>query len=242
MALCGIFPLAGFWSKDEILGAAMDNGSLGMSAKLLWGLGTLVAFMTAFYMGRAWFMTFRGEYRGHHEPHESPKVMTVPLWILAIFSIFVGFVGVPGKTATSSSNSCIDWHVGGPAQFHMSVALISTDGGSAGFGVGVSSIYGKGTGEDPLPEKPGGPVDHCGPTSGTSTGSTSGSCASCNRALPSCAGGSSAGLSFRACSTATARGSRVAGEAGAAGVHTGRLGSYVTSFVLGAVLILIDRR
>ncbi len=68
LALAGVPPLAGFWSKDEIL-----NGSRANDYKAFMILGVIAAFMTAAYMGRAYYMVFWGEYRGHGEPHESPR-------------------------------------------------------------------------------------------------------------------------------------------------------------------------
>lgn len=90
LALAGIFPLAGFWSKDEILLVTKDAGFTG-----LYIMASFVAFLTAFYMFRLIFVTFFGETRTKHEVHESPTSMTVPLGILAIFSIVVGFIGAP---------------------------------------------------------------------------------------------------------------------------------------------------
>ncbi len=94
LAIAGIPPLAGFWSKDEILGEAFKTGHY-----LLWFIGLVGAFMTAFYMFRLIFMTFFGESRvspeAMHHLHESPSVMTTPLWILAGLSVIGGFAGVP---------------------------------------------------------------------------------------------------------------------------------------------------
>ncbi|MEZ5207037.1 MAG: NADH-quinone oxidoreductase subunit L [Acidimicrobiales bacterium] len=95
IALAGIFPFAGFWSKDEILaGAANGQGDKAYTLMLVMGL--ITAFMTAAYMGRAYYKTFRGEYRGHGTPHESPKIITIPLWILAVFATVIGLVNFPG--------------------------------------------------------------------------------------------------------------------------------------------------
>ncbi len=92
LANAGIFPLAGFWSKDQILHAAIASGRTW-----LWALGAVGAFCTAFYMFRLYFLTFEGESRldphvAHHV-HESPRVITVPLIILAIFTVGAGFLG-----------------------------------------------------------------------------------------------------------------------------------------------------
>jgi NADH-quinone oxidoreductase subunit L len=94
LAIAGIPPLAGFFSKDEILHAAAANNQW-----VLWAVGLLTAALTAFYMFRAVHMTFHGEFRGtpeqEHHLHESPPVMTVPLWVLAVGAVGAGFVGLP---------------------------------------------------------------------------------------------------------------------------------------------------
>ena len=93
IAIAGIPPLAGFFSKDAILGHAFENN------KFLWLLGFITAGMTAFYMFRLVNMTFFGESRVDHEVehhiHESPSSMTVPLMILAALSVVGGWVGWP---------------------------------------------------------------------------------------------------------------------------------------------------
>jgi NADH-quinone oxidoreductase subunit L len=107
-AIAGIPGLAGFFSKDEILWHAYQTNWI------YWLIGVTTAFITSFYMFRLWFMTFFGEYRGEAESghsghsshgdshghghggiHESPKVMLIPLVILAFLSVFGGYVGVP---------------------------------------------------------------------------------------------------------------------------------------------------
>jgi len=119
LAISGIFPLAGFWSKDEILGAVLAYAtSTGNPwVYVLWGVGLLTVVLTAFYMFRLFFGIFMGDYRGaaamheedeeepeigagHHggvvsyyDIHEAPRVMTVPLIILAVLSVIGGFVG-----------------------------------------------------------------------------------------------------------------------------------------------------
>ena len=90
LALAGIFPLAGFWSKDEILLGAGENG---YEAFLVVGL--VGALMTAAYMTRCVYLTFFGELRGHGHPHESPPAITVPLVVLAVLSVGAGFLNAP---------------------------------------------------------------------------------------------------------------------------------------------------
>ena len=96
LALAGIFPLAGFWSKDEILGGALRAGNNGeVVGWIVFITGMVVAFLTALYMTRACVKTFWGEYRGQGTPHESDGAMVTPLWILAGLSCVVGFLGIP---------------------------------------------------------------------------------------------------------------------------------------------------
>ncbi|MBI3316915.1 MAG: NADH-quinone oxidoreductase subunit L [Candidatus Omnitrophica bacterium] len=91
LAIAGVPPLSGFWSKDEILLAAFDSGN-----KIVFFLLLVIAFMTAFYMFRLVFLTFFGTLRNHKiHPHESPATMTGPLWILALGAILVGLPGSP---------------------------------------------------------------------------------------------------------------------------------------------------
>ncbi|MCU1456739.1 MAG: proton-translocating NADH-quinone oxidoreductase, chain [Actinomycetia bacterium] len=90
IALAGIFPLAGFWSKDEILVTA-NQGSYDVFLYV----GLVGAFLTAAYMTRCVYLTFFGEYRGHGHPHESPPAITVPLWILAFFAVVAGILNAP---------------------------------------------------------------------------------------------------------------------------------------------------
>jgi len=94
LAIAGIFPFAGFFSKDEILWKALTQGGL-----VFWLIGAIAAFMTATYMFRVVFMTFHGNSRvdSHvaHHLHESPGMMTVPLMVLAFLSLVGGFIGFP---------------------------------------------------------------------------------------------------------------------------------------------------
>ncbi|MFI5112578.1 MAG: NADH-quinone oxidoreductase subunit L [Terriglobales bacterium] len=97
LAIAGIPPLAGFFSKDEILWQAYSSHDGGFRA--LWYVGFFAALMTAFYMFRLIYLTFwspsRMSHEAEHHVHESPKTMTVPLIILAVGSICAGWLGVP---------------------------------------------------------------------------------------------------------------------------------------------------
>ena len=98
LAIAGIPPLAGFWSKDEILGMVFKSGHFFLGL-----IGLAAAFMTAFYMFRLVYLTFYGESRIEPQVaqgiHESPNVMTIPLIVLAILSVFGGLVpGFPPES------------------------------------------------------------------------------------------------------------------------------------------------
>ena len=90
LALAGIFPLAGFWSKDELLVVAQETGHMWLFAVFI-----VTAGITAFYTARMVLLTFFGEYRGHGEPHEAPPTMTGPLVFLAMCTMGVGLLGSP---------------------------------------------------------------------------------------------------------------------------------------------------
>ena len=92
LAIAGIPPLSGFWSKDEVLAAVWHAGEFDPAFFVLWVMGMATAFLTAFYMFRMWFMTFVGEPRSAYHAHESPRLMTVPLMILAGLAVVSGFV------------------------------------------------------------------------------------------------------------------------------------------------------
>ena len=109
LALCGVPFFAGFWSKDEVLHSAFAWSV----SSIPFYMAALAALLTAFYMTRQMFYVFFGdthrpahhfapvddkfseESHGHHAPHESPRVMTTPLLILATFAVFLGFMGAP---------------------------------------------------------------------------------------------------------------------------------------------------
>jgi NADH-quinone oxidoreductase subunit L len=103
MALVGVFPLAGFWSKDEILSDAWED------KPWVFVVAMVGVFLTALYVGRMLILTFGGEYKGgeaaddhgdahggHGEPHESPSLMTLPLIVLAVMAVVAGFANLPG--------------------------------------------------------------------------------------------------------------------------------------------------
>jgi NADH-quinone oxidoreductase subunit L len=96
IAIAGVPPLAGFFSKDEILWSAYKIGGYGT---YVWGMGFLVAALTAFYMFRLYHMTFSGTFRGTEEQarhvHESPRTMIVPLQVLAVGAVLAGLLGMP---------------------------------------------------------------------------------------------------------------------------------------------------
>jgi NADH-quinone oxidoreductase subunit L len=89
LAIAGIPPLSGFVSKDGILAHAFQNSPVA------YGILLFAAMLTAFYMFRLLFLTFFGSYRGTAHPHESPKVMTVPLMVLAVLSAVGGLLNLP---------------------------------------------------------------------------------------------------------------------------------------------------
>lgn len=93
LAISGIPPLAGFWSKDEILASTFANGGFYY---IFWALSLLAAFMTAFYMGRHWLLIFHKDSGNDiSDIHEAPKAMVRPLLILGVFSVFIGFINTP---------------------------------------------------------------------------------------------------------------------------------------------------
>ncbi|MFC2016402.1 NADH-quinone oxidoreductase subunit L [Chloroflexota bacterium] len=96
LSLAGIWPLSGFWSKDEILAISLEH------QPVLFVLALITVFMTAFYIFRVLFLTFGGEYRGgdpeaHGHPHESPSVMVAPMVVLAVLAVVSGFWNVTGQ-------------------------------------------------------------------------------------------------------------------------------------------------
>ncbi|OGP90608.1 MAG: NADH-quinone oxidoreductase subunit L [Deltaproteobacteria bacterium RBG_16_48_10] len=140
LAIAGIPGLSGFFSKDEILWQAFSSSH---GHFLLWLVAAVAAGMTAFYMFRALFMTFWGECRAdeqvRHHIHESPKIMTVPLTVLAVASLIGGYVGVPHVLGGANHvHEFLAPVLGGgaqPGKAHAGITLLSqawASGGEAG--------------------------------------------------------------------------------------------------------------
>jgi NADH-quinone oxidoreductase subunit L len=142
-ALAGIPPLAGFWSKDEIIAEAFREAQYGV-----WVVAVFTAALTAFYMTRAIALTFFGGYRGHGHPHESPRFMTAPLVILAGLAAVVGFFG--GPFVAGGFRSLVQFgeeaHLAG---FDFGLAALSVGLALAGIAVGWS-LYRRWRERDPL--------------------------------------------------------------------------------------------
>ncbi|MBE42817.1 MAG: NADH-quinone oxidoreductase subunit L [Chloroflexi bacterium] len=146
LSLAGIFPLAGFWSKDEILLNSFKSGTEGgeLVSMIVFVLAIIAVFMTAFYMFRALFMTFEGEFRGGSEkdpeanPHgpvhlaESPLLMVIPMVILAIPAVLIGilanppleFLGIEAHWMVHTLDHM--YHIPAGEGFDVSLAAVST--------------------------------------------------------------------------------------------------------------------
>ncbi|MGZ8614451.1 MAG: NADH-quinone oxidoreductase subunit L [Actinomycetota bacterium] len=149
LALAGIFPLAGFWSKDELLVVASEEHVTWLFAVFL-----VTAVITAFYTMRMVMLTFFGEYRGHAHPHESPPTMTGPLVFLALCTAGVGLLGSPQLGAVFGKWVFFDAiH---EAVFVPWIALLSTAGALLGLLAGYA-LYKERKEQDPL-QAPIGPL------------------------------------------------------------------------------------
>ncbi len=131
LAIAGVPPFAGFWSKDEILAYAFDN------SPALWAVGLVTALLTAYYMSRQVFLVFFGEARWDDErpvvegeepaeaheihPHESPWTMTVPLVVLSAFAVVGGLMNTPFSDDTKAFEHWIEPVVHG-AEAHLSLS------------------------------------------------------------------------------------------------------------------------
>jgi len=144
LAIAGIPGLSGFFSKDEILWQAFSSSH---GHFLLWLVAAIAAGMTAFYMFRALFMTFFGQSRveehAAHHLHESPKIMTVPLMVLAVLSIIGGYVGIPHVLGGANHiHEFLAPVLGGgaePAKAHAGISILSQAWASGGEGGGHSA-------------------------------------------------------------------------------------------------------
>ncbi|NNC43730.1 MAG: NADH-quinone oxidoreductase subunit L [Acidimicrobiia bacterium] len=154
LALAGFPLLAGFFSKDEVLASLNYASSHGTpSATFVMWIGIVTAFITAFYMARAVFLTFFGEYKGDpaHEPHESPRLMTVPLQALAVGAIVAGYFNVPGIFTPFT-----DWLSGrefAPGDHHAEsfdilVLVLGSLAGLIGIAIGYSFFFADGESQE----------------------------------------------------------------------------------------------
>jgi NADH-quinone oxidoreductase subunit L len=173
LSLSGVFPFAGFWSKDEILGAAWADN------KLLFAVAMAVVFMTAFYTFRAVILTFHGEYKGGEppehggaeegndthpsQPHESPWVMALPLLVLAVPAVLAGFVNFPSHSTEALAHllegalpefSAEALH---HAEFNWAIAITSTALALVGIGLAYAIYEAKAISAESL-QKMWGPV------------------------------------------------------------------------------------
>tara|TARA_B100000131_G_scaffold80515_1_gene77284 strand:+ start:5269 stop:7281 length:2013 start_codon:yes stop_codon:yes gene_type:complete len=139
LAISGIPPLAGFWSKDEILGSTFMAGGLYLP---LWILGLITAVMTAFYMGRHWIYIFLGEGRTEQAlvANKAPKLMRIPLIVLAIGSVFVGFINTPFFHGLEKVLHAKYFHVIGPPEGLSFVILASISVLAGAIGLFLSNI------------------------------------------------------------------------------------------------------
>jgi len=132
LSLAGLFPLSGFWSKDEILVAVATTQHLGdVGRTLLYLLALATVFLTAFYMFRAIYLIYGGRYRGHAPDHPEPWTMTVPLLVLLVPTIVSGFWGSP--LLGNAFATFMEGHAA-PTAFRLDIALVST-------GIALAGIY-----------------------------------------------------------------------------------------------------
>jgi NADH-quinone oxidoreductase subunit L len=148
LAIAGVPPLAGFWSKDDILLAAFDK------SPVLWAIGLVTALLTAFYMTRQVIMVFYGKARWHdaHEehgahgdlqPHESPWMMVLPLVVLAALSVLGGIINLPFNETTERLSTWLEPVVGlhSSNTAKLPLALIAIAAALLGIGAGYAIYY-----------------------------------------------------------------------------------------------------
>jgi NADH-quinone oxidoreductase subunit L len=155
LALAGIVPLSGFWSKDEILTDAWNAGFGGGVANLatsravaqvVFVTGVLTAFLTALYVARMLWLTFGGAYRGQGHPHEADAVMLTPLVVLAVGAALAGFAGL-GDNGFSSWVATPQLPSEGPATLNPGLVVATTAVALLGLALGTA-LYRRG-----LPER-----------------------------------------------------------------------------------------
>ena len=143
LALAGCPPLSGFFSKDEILFSALATGHTG-----IWAVGVVVAGMTAYYTFRMFFIVFHGSPRdkkAFEQVHESPRVMTIPLIILAVGALFAGFLNLPAVFGGHQQVS--HWLAPSLVEHHphvgVSMEIIAIGASVIAFVIGISIAYRK---------------------------------------------------------------------------------------------------
>jgi NADH-quinone oxidoreductase subunit L len=142
LAISGIPPLSGFWSKDEILATIFERGG---AWRVLWALGLLTALITAFYMTRMIYLTFFGERRWAEDahPHEAPWVMAVPLAVLAILALAGGAVNTPWRLGLEHflepAFHGVPIAVPGPPFTQVLLAVVSAEAALAGILLAVAT-------------------------------------------------------------------------------------------------------
>jgi NADH-quinone oxidoreductase subunit L len=150
LALTGIAPLAGFWSKDEILTDAWNAGFGGAGeaatsqtvAQIVFVTGMVTAFLTALYVGRMLWLTFGAAYRGQGHPHEADAAMLFPLVVLAVGAALAGFVGLGDNSiATWIQTESLPAH--GPVALNVGLIVATTVVALAGLAVGTA-LYRRG--------------------------------------------------------------------------------------------------
>jgi NADH-quinone oxidoreductase subunit L len=154
LALTGIAPLAGFWSKDEILTDAWTAGFAGAGeaatsqsvAQIVFVTGMVTAFLTALYVGRMLWLTFGAAFRGQGHPHEADAAMLFPLVVLALGAVLAGFVGLGDNSiATWIQTEALPAH--GPVTLNLGLMAATTVIALAGLALGTA-LYRRG-----LPER-----------------------------------------------------------------------------------------
>jgi NADH-quinone oxidoreductase subunit L len=143
LALMGVPPFAGFFSKDEIIATAWHTQHFA-----IYYVALATAFFTALYMTRAVLLTFFGEYRGHGHPHESPAAMTYPMIALAVLSVGAGWVGIPASSGFKAW-ARLPFGIVEHEAFSIGLAVVSV--GAAGLGLLLGwSLYRDYRARDPI--------------------------------------------------------------------------------------------